>query len=196
MSQSHTERSVDECSAPPSHPGDILLHPIGLELIFLPIGQEVVNGVQQPTLVAMDPQCDGLPGGVSNSITVRGPKSWSLVFAEDSGSEEDHYNSFELHPPLMWDFLDPVSRGDCDARVFQQSPKPTSGDQSFGPEELHLVRILVHHLVLGVTRGRVLFIGHVFKVMVLQLLLLLSGRALSHWALREHQLYHKRLLLL
>jgi hypothetical protein len=61
------------------HPGDILLHPIGLELILLPIGKEVVDGFLQPTLVAMDPRCDGLPGGVSNSVAVRGPKSWSLV---------------------------------------------------------------------------------------------------------------------
>jgi hypothetical protein len=44
-SRSHAERSVDECLAPPSHPGgvpspswDIPFHPIGLELIFLPVG--------------------------------------------------------------------------------------------------------------------------------------------------------------
>ena len=68
------------------HPGDILLHPIGLELILLPVGQEVVDGVLQPTLVATDPRGDGLPGGVSNSVAVRDPESWSLVSAEDSGS--------------------------------------------------------------------------------------------------------------
>jgi hypothetical protein len=81
------------------HPGDILLHPIGLELILLPVGQEVVDGVLQSTLVAMDPRCDGLPGGIGNSIATRGPESWSLVSAEDSGSEENLYDSFELHPP-------------------------------------------------------------------------------------------------
>jgi hypothetical protein len=36
-------------------PGDILLHPIDLELILLPVGQEVVDGVLQLTLVAIDP---------------------------------------------------------------------------------------------------------------------------------------------
>jgi hypothetical protein len=61
------------------HPGDILLHLIGLELILLPVGKEVVDGFLQPTLVAMDPRCDGLQGGVSNSVAVRGPESWSLV---------------------------------------------------------------------------------------------------------------------
>jgi hypothetical protein len=71
------------------HPRDILLHPIGLELILLPVGQEVVDEVLQPTIVVTDPRCDGLPGGVSNNIAARGPKSWSLVSVEDSRSEED-----------------------------------------------------------------------------------------------------------
>jgi hypothetical protein len=50
------------------HPGDIILHPIGLELILLPIGQKAVDGVLQPTIVAMDPLGDGLPGGVNHSV--------------------------------------------------------------------------------------------------------------------------------
>jgi hypothetical protein len=81
------------------HPGDILLHPIGLELILLPVGQEVVDRVLQPTLVATDPRCDGLPGSIGNSIIARGPESWSLVSAEDSESEENLCDGFELHPP-------------------------------------------------------------------------------------------------
>jgi hypothetical protein len=100
------------------HPGDILLHPIGLELILLPVGLEVVDGVLQSTLVAMDPRCDALPGGTGNSIAVRGPESKSLVSAEDSGSEENLYDSFELHPPLTLDFLDPIPGSSGDAQVF------------------------------------------------------------------------------
>jgi hypothetical protein len=81
------------------HPGDILLYPVGLELILLPVGQEVVDRVLQPTLVATDPRCDDLPGGFNNSIAARGPESWSLVSAEDSGSEENLCDGFELHLP-------------------------------------------------------------------------------------------------
>jgi hypothetical protein len=51
------------------HPGDIPFHPVGLELTFLPVGQEVVDRVMQLTLVATDPRCDGLLGGISNSIS-------------------------------------------------------------------------------------------------------------------------------
>jgi hypothetical protein len=100
------------------HPGNILLNPIGLELILFPVGQEVADGVLQLTLVATDPQCDGLPGGISNSVTARGPESWSLVSAKDSGSEEDLCDGFELHPPCTWDFLDPILGGGGDAQVL------------------------------------------------------------------------------
>jgi hypothetical protein len=81
------------------HPGDIPFHPIGLELILLPVGQELVDRVPQSALVATDQQCDGLPGGISNSIALRSPESWSLVSAEDSRSEENLCDGLELHPP-------------------------------------------------------------------------------------------------
>jgi hypothetical protein len=81
------------------HPGDIPFHPVGLELIFLPIGQEVVDRVLQSALVATDPRCDGLLGGISNNIATRSPKSWSHVSAEDSGSEENLCDGLELYPP-------------------------------------------------------------------------------------------------
>jgi hypothetical protein len=178
------------------HPIDIFLHPVGLELILLPIGQEVVDRVLQLTLVAMDLRCDGLLGYIGNSIAARGPKSWSLVSAEDSGSEENLCDGFELHPPWMRDFLDPVPRSGGDAEVLQQSSKPTSENWSFDPDGLHLIRISVHLLVLGVAWGRVLFVGLVFYFLVPRLLLLLSRRVLNRWALRNHQLYLKRFLFL
>jgi hypothetical protein len=156
------------------HPGDILLHPVCLELILLPVGQEAVDRVLQPTLVATDPRCDGLPGGIGNSITVRGPESWSLVSAEDSGSKENLCDGFELHPPWTRDFLDPVPRSGGDAQVLQQSSKPAGENWSFDPEGLHLICISVHLLILGVARGRVLFVGLVFYILILRLLLLLS----------------------
>jgi hypothetical protein len=78
--------------------------------------------------------------------------------------------------------------------VLQQSPKPASEDQRFNPEGLHLVSISVHLLGFGITRGRVLFVGLVFCVLVPRLLLLLSRRVLSRWVLRNHQLYVERFL--
>jgi hypothetical protein len=80
--------------------------------------------------------------------------------------------------------------------VLQQSSKPASWNWSFDPEGLHLIRISVHLFILGVARGSVLFVGLVFYILVLRLLLLLSRRVLSCWALRNHWLYLKRLLFL
>jgi hypothetical protein len=94
----------------------------------------------------------------------------------------------------MRDFLNPVLGSGGDAQVLQQSPKPTGKDRSFGPKRLHLVSISVHLLRFGIARGRVLFVGLVFCVMVPQLLLLLNRRVLSCWALRNYQLYLKRFL--
>jgi hypothetical protein len=74
----------------------------------------------------------------------------------------------------MQDFLDPVPGSGGDAQVLQQSSKSTGEDQRFSPEGLHLVSISVHLLIFGIARGRVLFVGLIFCVMVLQLLLLLS----------------------
>jgi hypothetical protein len=96
------------------------------------------------------------------------------VSTEDLGPKEDLYDGHELRPPWTWDFLDPVPGGGGDVQVFQQSLKPVGGDRSFGPEGLHLICISVHLLELYVAQGKVLFIGLVFYVMVLLLLLLLS----------------------
>jgi hypothetical protein len=176
------------------YPGDIPFHLVGLDLTFLPVGQEVVDRVLQSTLVATDPRCDGLPGGISNSITARGPESWSLVSVEDSGSKENLCDGLELHPPLTRDFLDPVPGSGGDAQVLQQSPKPADEDRTFGPEGLHHISMSVQLLSLGIAQGRVLFIGLVFHVMAPRLLLFLSRRVLSRWALRNNQLYLKRFL--
>jgi hypothetical protein len=178
------------------HLRDILLYPKGLELNLLPVGQDVVDRVLQPTLVATDPRRDVLSGCISNSIIARDPESWSLMSAEDSRSEENPYDGFELHPPWTWDFLDPVPGSGGDAQVFQQSSKPAGKNWSFDPEGLHLIRISVHLLILSVAQGRVLFNGLVFYILLLLLLRLLNRRALSRWALGDHQLYLKRLLFL
>jgi hypothetical protein len=127
----------------------------------------------------MDPQSDGLPGGISHNVTVRCSASWPLVPVEDLGPEEDVCDGLELHPPRMWDILDPIPTGGGDAQVFQQSLKHAGGDRFFSPERLHLICILVHPLGLYVSHWRVLLIDLVFYVMVLLLLLLLNRWPLS-----------------
>jgi hypothetical protein len=81
------------------HLGDIPFHPVGLELILLPVGQEVVDRALQLALVATDPLCHGLPSDIGNSIAPTSPKSWSLVSVEDPRPEENLCDGLKLHPP-------------------------------------------------------------------------------------------------
>jgi hypothetical protein len=74
----------------------------------------------------------------------------------------------------MRDFLDPVPGIGGDAQVLQQSSKPAGENWSFNPEGLHLICTSVHLFILGIARGSVLFVGLVFYILVLRLLLLLS----------------------
>jgi hypothetical protein len=82
--------------------------------------------------------------------------------------------ALELYPPSMRDFLDLVPGSSGDAQVIQQRSKSAGDDRRFSPEGLHLVSISVHLLSFGIARGRVLFVGLVFCVLVLRLLLFLS----------------------
>jgi hypothetical protein len=61
--------------------------------------------------------------------------------------------------------------------VLQQSSKPTGENWSFDPEGLHLIHISVHLLVFDVTQGRALFIGLLFYILVLRLLLPSAGES-------------------
>jgi hypothetical protein len=81
------------------HPGDILLHPKGLELVLLSLRQETVDGVLQLILVVMALRSDGLPGGVSHNITDRCSEGWPLVPTKDPRPREDLSNGLEFHSP-------------------------------------------------------------------------------------------------
>jgi hypothetical protein len=58
-----------------------------------------VDRVLQLALMATAPRSDGLPGGVSHSITDRCSKALSLVPADYPGPEEDLCDGFVFHPP-------------------------------------------------------------------------------------------------
>jgi hypothetical protein len=146
-----------------------------------------VDGVLQFILVAMAPRSDGLPGGISHSITDRCSKGWPLVPTEDPGSREDLYDCLEFHPPWMRDSLDLVSWGGGDSQVSQQGTKPAGRDRGFSTEGFPFFSFYVQLVTLAITRERVLFIIFIFIVDVMVLLLLLLSRcALSYRATRYH----------
>jgi hypothetical protein len=147
-----------------------------------------MDGVLQFTLVAMAPRSDGLPGGISHSITDRCSEGWPLVPVEDPRSGEDLYNCLEFHPPWTRDSLDPVSWGGGHAQVSQKGMKHAGRNWGFSTEGFPFVNISVQLLALVVTQGRILFIVFIFivDVVVLLLLQLLSRCALSCLATRFH----------
>jgi hypothetical protein len=168
--------------------GDILRHPRDLESILLPVRQEAVYRVLQFTLVATAPRSDGLPGGISHSITDRCSEGRPLVSVEDPRFGEDLCNYLEFHLPWTRNSLDSISWGGGDAQVSQQGTKHAGRDWGFSTEGFPLVIISVYLLALVVTRGRVLFVIFIFSVdvVVLLLQLLLSRCALSCLATLYH----------
>jgi hypothetical protein len=83
------------------HIEDILLHPRGLELVFLLVVQEVVDGVLQLAAVVTALRGDGLTEGVSYNIVVRRLMSWPHVTADHLGPVEDLHDVPELQPSSM-----------------------------------------------------------------------------------------------
>jgi hypothetical protein len=153
-----------------------------------------VDRVLQPALVAMDPRCDGLPGGIGNSIAVQSPEGWSFVSAQDSGSKKISAMALNSTRPERGSSLilyrGAVVMPRCSSKA--RSLPVRIGDSA--PKDSISSAFSVHFLVFGIARGMVLFVGLVFCVMVLRLLLLLSRRVLSRSALRNHQLYLERFL--
>jgi hypothetical protein len=101
-----------------------------------------------------------------------------------------------LNLPSAWDSLDPVLGCGCDTQVHQQSLKSINRDSSLNSMVLALIYITVQLLALRVTQGIVLLIIVISIILSLLLLRLHSRAVLSLWALRHHNLYLKRLLLL
>jgi hypothetical protein len=82
----------------------------------------------------MAPRSDGLPSGISHSITDRCSEGRPLVSVEDPRSIEDLCDYLEFHPSWIWDSLDSVSWGGGDAQVSQQGTKPAGRDWGFSTE--------------------------------------------------------------
>jgi hypothetical protein len=56
------------------HPRDISLDPRSLELVLLPLRQQVINGVPQLIMIYAVVGADGLPCSVNYCILVSGPE--------------------------------------------------------------------------------------------------------------------------
>jgi hypothetical protein len=78
------------------HPGNIGLDPRSLELVVLPLWQQVVDSVPQLVMISVAVGGDRLPCSVSYCILVSGPEGWTLVSAKHIGSADDLHDCLVL----------------------------------------------------------------------------------------------------
>jgi hypothetical protein len=78
------------------HPRNINLDPRSIELVLLPLWQQVIDSVPQLIMISVTIGGDRLPCSVSYCILVSGPEGWTLVSAEHIGSIDDLHNCLVL----------------------------------------------------------------------------------------------------
>jgi hypothetical protein len=146
------------------HPGNIGLDPRNLELVFLPLWWQVVDGVPQLIMISSAVGGDRLPCGVSYCILVSGPKGWSLVLAEHIGSTDDLNDCLVLFSARAQNSLDSKLGRSGDVDVVQQIPQSASGDSGFISKSFDLVGVVECLVLLGIAPRSVVFIFFAFSL--------------------------------
>jgi hypothetical protein len=88
------------------HPGNIGLDPRNIELVFLPLWYQVVDGVPQLIMISLAIGGDRLPCSASYCILVSFPEGWSLMSAEHIGSADDLHDCLVLFSARAQNYLD------------------------------------------------------------------------------------------
>jgi hypothetical protein len=99
------------------HPRDIGLDPRSLELVLLPLRQQMLDGVPQLIMISAAIGSDHLPCSVSYCILVSGPEGWTLVTTEHIRSDDDLHDCHVLFTSRVQNSLDSKlwRSGDVDA---------------------------------------------------------------------------------
>jgi hypothetical protein len=118
------------------HPGNISLDPRNLELVFLPLWSQVVDGVPQLIMISSTVGGDRLPCSVSYCILVSGPEGWSLVSAEHIGSTDDLHDCLVLFSGRVRNSLDSELCGVVMLMWFNKSLNQPVGIGASSPKVL------------------------------------------------------------
>jgi hypothetical protein len=78
------------------HPGNIGLDPRSLELVLLPLRQQVIDGIPHLIMISAVVTGDRMPCSVSYCILVSGLEGWTLVTAEHVRSADDLHDCLVL----------------------------------------------------------------------------------------------------
>jgi hypothetical protein len=104
------------------HLRNIDLDPINLELVFLPLWQQVIDGVPQLIMIFAAVGGDCLPCSVGYCILVSGPEGWTLVSAEHIRTTDDLHDCLVLFLARAWNSLDSELWRSGDVDAVQQIP--------------------------------------------------------------------------
>jgi hypothetical protein len=132
------------------HPGNIGPGPRNLELVFLHLWYQVVDGVPQLVMISAAVGRDRLPCSVSYCILASGPEGWSLVSAEHIGSVVDLHDCLILFSARARNSLDSKLWRSGDVDVVQQISQSASGDRGFISKSFDLVGVVERLVLLGI----------------------------------------------
>jgi hypothetical protein len=135
------------------HPRYICLEPKSLELILLPLRQQVIDRVYLLVMICVVVDGDCLPCSVSYYIFVSCSESWTHVPTDHIGPVEDLHDCLVLFSSRTQNSLDSELWWSGDVDAVQQIPQSASGDQSFISDSLDLIGIMVHLLLLESLKG-------------------------------------------
>jgi hypothetical protein len=154
------------------HSGNIGLDPRSLELVLLPLWEQVIDGVPQLIMISAAVGGHHLPCSVSYCILVSGPEGWTLVLAEHIGSADDIHDCLVLFSARTWNSLDYELWQSGDVDVVQQIPQSASGDRGFISKRFDLIGIVERLVLLVVAPWSVVFIFFAFSLVALFFLFL------------------------
>jgi hypothetical protein len=152
--------------------GNIGLDPRSLEHVFLPLRQQVIDGVPQLVMISTAVGGDRLPCSISYCILVSGPEGWTLVTAEHVRSADDLHDCLVLFSSRAQNSLDSKLWRSGDVNAVPQIPQSASGDRGFISKSLDLVGIVECLVLLGVAPKSVVFIIIAFSLVALFFFLL------------------------
>jgi hypothetical protein len=154
------------------HLGNIGLDPRNLELIFLPLWQQVIDGVLQLAMISATIGGDHLPCSVSYCILASGPEGWTHMSAKHIGSADDLHDCLVLFSARAQNSLDSELWRSGDVDVVQQIPQSAGGDWGFIFKSFDLIGIVERLILLGVAPRSVVFIFFAFSFVALFFFLL------------------------
>jgi hypothetical protein len=149
------------------HPVNIGLDHRSVELVLLPLWQQVIYGVPQLIMISMAVGGDRLPCSVSYCILVSGPEGWTLVSAEHIGSADDLHDFLVLFLARARNSLDYELWRSGDVDAVQQIPQSAGGDQGFISKSFDPVGVMEHLVLLGIALRSVVFIFFAFSLVAL-----------------------------